>query len=344
MGRQPLVISLVLGGIFTPVYAANLEAFAGAIGGNSTCVTFGPPAQVGSFFGSVGFVIGNIGNGVSDCGLAGGFLDINLPGGLATSTSSVIATVTLGTYTGTASASANYGVTAASASGTMGGVTGPLALSESSGFGLWEDNLTYTSSSHSNGSSGTIIYTFTIHGSLTTPVPNPPFASEENAFMVLKQDQSSAGAFFTARAGTGQIGTILGNPTYPGFTTGIGFVTGTGTFSTAALPFIWGTAVDLKAGLIVGSFPFTGGTTSADFLTTSTLTGIQVFASNGQPVSDFSIASSSGAQYSASGIVSEPVPGVPEPATFLPAAVALAYGLHQLKRKSRRSCTSRQGA
>jgi hypothetical protein len=109
-------------------------------------------------------------------------------------------------------------------------------------------------------------------------------------------------------------------------------VTGAGTFTTIVLPFTWGTAVDLKAGLIVGSFPFTGGTTSADF--SSTLTGIQVFA-GGQPVSDFSITSASGAQYGPDGIISEPGSGVPEPATFLPAGIALLFVLRQWKSKRR---------
>jgi hypothetical protein len=73
----PLGVGLVTCAI-PPARAGNLEAFAGTVGGSSSCSTFGPPAPV-QLFGSPGFSIGITGNGISDCGLTGSLVDQNLP-------------------------------------------------------------------------------------------------------------------------------------------------------------------------------------------------------------------------------------------------------------------------
>jgi len=197
----------------------------------------------------------------------------------------------------------------------MTGITGPVVLSEASGFGVWEDKLTFTAPSQAPGTPGSVVHTFTINASLTTPGPNPPFFAQELGSLAVKQDAFFQGNAFTSSAGPGTTGTILGGTSYPGFTSGPGFVTGTGLFPTVHIPFTWGTTVDLKVGIIVGVFPVTGSTSDAN--ETEMLTGIQLFGPSGQPVTDFNISSSSEAQYGANGILAEPTSTVDEPAPVL---------------------------
>jgi hypothetical protein len=298
-----------------------LDAFAGTVGGNSTCGTFGPPAPV-NFFGSPGFGIGINGNGISDCGLAGSLVDHNAALGPLTAANSVSAAVPGGTFTGTANGTANYGVVGGSSHGVMGGITGPLVFSEAAGLGIWEDNLTYTSPTHAPGTQGTVMYTFTVAGNLTTTVPNPPFATQEISSLAFQQDAFFQGDIFTAAVTGGSLGSILGNGSYPGFTFVPGSISGSGKFPSVPITFTWGKPFDLKVGLIAEALPDTGSTSDVNLL--ATLTGIQILDASGKPVSDFSVASGSGAQYGAGGILAEPGPSaVPEPATVFPAAGGL---------------------
>ena len=104
--------------------AASLEAVARAVGGQSSCTTFTSRPPVSTLFGSF-FQIGTTGNGISDCGLQGSIQDRTATQGPSTTTNSVSTTVGGGTYTGSSSATSNYGVLNVAAHGNMLGVTGP---------------------------------------------------------------------------------------------------------------------------------------------------------------------------------------------------------------------------
>ena len=82
--RACLATTLVLIGTSSAT-ASSLESIAGAVGGQSTCSTFGPPARIGSLFGSI-FSIGDVGNGISDCGLQGSMQSLAGAQGPLTST------------------------------------------------------------------------------------------------------------------------------------------------------------------------------------------------------------------------------------------------------------------
>jgi hypothetical protein len=230
--------------------------------------------------------------------------------GPLTSTNSVEATVGGGPYTGTSSATSNYGTLHAEAHGNNLGVTNQLGFSQSGGFAIFNDQLTFTSPTQTNGSSGSVIYTFTIGGALTTPVPTPPYASQNLGELAIQQGSFvQSNAFFASTYATSD-GVILGNSSYPGFTMSLGSVEGSGQFSSVPLPFIWGAEENLTVGLAAVSFPYTGAT--LDAYLNGVLTGITVYDANDSLVSSFQISSASGTVYSASG-----VSPVPEPAAYV---------------------------
>ncbi|MHB8741674.1 MAG: VPLPA-CTERM sorting domain-containing protein [Sulfuricaulis sp.] len=291
----------LMGAAAGPACASNLQALAGAVGGQSTCGTFSTPPPIGPLFGAI-FSIGTTGNGISDCGLQGSIPDNTAASGPVTSTNSVSATVGGGPYTGTSSASANYGTLNVAAHGVMGGITNTFGFSQSGGFGIFNDQLTFLSPTQTSGSAGSVVYTFTIGGALTTPVPNPPYTAQNLGSLALKQDSFFQGNIFTANTFTGSTGTILGNTSYPGFTMAAGSVKGSGQFSSVRVPFKWGTAANLTVGLAAVSFPATGST--LDAYLNADLTGIALYDASGNPVSSFSINAASGSTYTAAGIVS----------------------------------------
>ena len=166
--------------------------------------------------------------------------------------------------------------------------------------------MTFKSPTQANGGLGKVVYTFTIGGALTTPVPTPPFASTNIANLVVQQGSFFQGNIFTARTVSTETGTILGNPSYPGFTTSLGSVQGDGQFSSASIPFVWGESANLTVGLAAVGFPATGATVDA-FLK-AVLSGIKVFDASGNLLNDFKITAASGAVYQASGVSSVPIP------------------------------------
>jgi hypothetical protein len=291
---------------FNNARASSLESIAAAVGGQSTCNTFGTRPPISTIFGGY-FQIGTTGNGISDCGLQGSIQDNTAAKGPLTTTNSVSANVGGGSYTGSSSATSDYGLLKVTAHGNMLGVTNTLGFSQSGGFSIFNDQLTFNSVNHANGSSGQVVYTFTIGGALTTPVPSPG-TSQNIANLIVKQNGFSRNIFTanTFSSTTGGTGTILGNPSYPGFTTAIGSVQGSGQFSSAAIPFVWGKASDLTVGLAAVSFPVTGAT--LDALLTASLSGISVYDNPGNLLNDFNISSVSGATYTAGGVSSVPIP------------------------------------
>jgi glucose/arabinose dehydrogenase len=285
--------------------ASSLESVAGAVGGQSSCSTSGSRPPISTLFGSY-FQIGTTGNGISDCGLQGSIQDRTATQGPLTTTSSVNTTVGGGTYTGSSSATSNFGALSVASHGQMLGVTRPGGVNQSGGFSIFNDQLTFKSSTQANGGLGKVVYTFTIGGGLTTPVPTPPFSSTNIANLVIQQGSFFQGNIFTARTASTETGTILGNPSYPGFTTALGTVQGSGQFSSASIPFVWGESVNLTVGLAAVGFPATGATVDA-FLN-AVLSGIKVFDASDNLLNDFSITAASGSVYLASGVSSVQIP------------------------------------
>jgi hypothetical protein len=106
-----------------------------------------------------------------------------------------------------------------------------------------------------------------------------------------------------------------GGVAIPGCVTGTdSFQCTNAVFSTTMLPVSLGTEMDFDIGLLV-STELLNGPSSVDPSTELSLTGIELFDADGDPVSDFSITSGSGADYGVGGLLSEPA-AVPEPGTF----------------------------
>lgn len=84
------------------------------------------------------------------------------------------------------------------------------------------------------------------------------------------------------------------------------------TISTITLPVTFGTVMPINLGAIIAAQPGAGVSVDPDL----TLTGIQIYNADQQPISDFTITSGSGAVYGPNGIESEPA-NAPEPGTFL---------------------------
>jgi hypothetical protein len=307
--------------------ASSLESLAGAVGGQSTCGTFGPPDRIGSLFGSI-FSIGDVGNGISDCGMKGSIQTLTAAQGPLTSTNSVSATVGGGPYTGTSSATSNYGILSAAAHGTNLGVTNTLGFSQSGGFAIFNDELTFTSPTQTNGSSGTVVYTFTIDAALTTPVPTPPFASQNFAELAVQQGDFVQGHVFNASTYATSDGRVLNDPSYPGFTVSQGSVEGSGQFSSVPLPFVWGVEENLTVGLATTSTPSTGAT--LDSHVNGVLTGIAVYNADGSLNGNFKIRATSGSVYTADGVSL-----VPEPQTYALLLTGLVLVGFVAKRRSR---------
>src|ERR1035438_8298456 len=93
------LLAVLAMGALEPSEAANVNALAGAVGGQSSCVTFGTPAPIGPLFGSI-FGIGDIGNGISDCSLQGSIQNSISAMGPVSAANSVTATVGGGPYSG----------------------------------------------------------------------------------------------------------------------------------------------------------------------------------------------------------------------------------------------------
>jgi hypothetical protein len=91
-----------------------------------------------------------------------------------------------------------------------------------------------------------------------------------------------------------------------------GQLTGPGTITCTGIPITYDQAVNIlfqMSTVINGSGWTAGSSATANYAHTAVLTGIAVYDNANSPISNFSIVSSSGAQYTSSGVVPEPSAG-----------------------------------
>lgn len=280
--------------------APSLERFAMSVGGESTgplgtCTTFIAPAPINAFFGGgMGLPIG----GLAACGVAGGFDDATaLHGPLAVSYP-LTSTWRNGSFSGTADATADYGVFRASAHSTFTGSRGSLTVDASESFGRANDALTITSPGVPNGQSGTFRIVFTVIGGLSTTANGT--ADVELAYqygpsiytMFRSQVNDAVSLPFIAAiafAGT------------PAFTSTPGAMSGSAQASTFAHSFVFGTPFDFNTGMFVYTIPGASGSVlDAHFF--AYVSAIEVLGPGGAAVANASISSASGATYGTSGV------------------------------------------
>lgn len=318
---------LILGGA-SAAHASSLQVFAGAVGGagngdiNNGCTTYSGPFP--TFFGSASSFSTPIG-GIAPCAYFGGTSNLS-SAAAPLSTSQSVAGVLLsdGTYDGSASSHANYGILGAAANGTFTASLSSTVLDNAMGAGFFTDTLALSSPNVVNSGNGFIRYEFTVHGSLTTGSgPN-----REAALLFLSYNNGGIDHFFQA-ASTSNGGpasdSINGSSTAPaGYTFTANGLSGSAAFDSGLYPLVFGSPESVEVGLLAEVI----GSGSASFSTTAELTGIFVYDANGDPITDFTVSSESGTQYGASGVISS----APEPGTFLLLGTALLAVAWQRRR------------
>ncbi len=299
--------------------AAELQAYAGAVGGIAqgtgspfACATSGPTIGNGWF---AGVAIPT--EGFAACNLGGGIVDKTAASGPLTAQQSVSAGVTGGSFTGSASATADYGRLGVSANGTMTGATSSGTFHQTSGFARYQDTLTLTSPGIATGTVGAVDFAFLIEGMLKS-LPNAPYTQQGDIALGIRV---GTGVGNVGRAPWYSfMGTVVndGMPFLRGGGTGIpgNFILAPGSFSgsaevlsTANFEFQWGVPFEMEVAFLTTTYACCNGASLvSDFLNTAVLSGISAKAGN-TAITDFSVLSASGTAYGPDGVLAVPEPG-----------------------------------
>jgi hypothetical protein len=303
-----------------PAAAAELQAYAGAVGGIASgtggpfaCSTSGPTIGQGWF---AGITLPT--EGFAACNLSGGIDNQTAATGPLFATQSVNSLVGGGSFSGQASARADYGRLGAAASGTMTGASTSATYRQTAGFARFQDTLTLSQPGIATGTPGTIDFAFLIDGVLKS-TPNAPYTQQGDVALGIRVGSGvgnpARGPWYSFLATVVNDGTpyVRGGGTgLPGaFILGPGSLQGSAdVLSTAGFGFTWGQPLEIEVAFYTSVSPCCFGTSlEASFLSTARLTGI-VARANGQAVTSFSVVSASGTLYGPGGVAA-----VPEPAT-----------------------------
>ncbi len=290
----------------TPAAASpSLETFVLSAGGRSAatfdppCTGGGSPAPVYDFFGVWG--VGVPTAGLDTCGIAGGLTDVTSPAGPLSDTRSLASSwpaIPANTFSGSATAAANYGSMSAQTHSEFAGEFTSLNVTGSDGFGIADEGFTITSPSFANGEAGTVIFRVTVTGALSTTGYSEVGVQLFNRF--------NAGQSYALFNCYGFYATDLPNISswsgggLGGFALSPGAMSGSGEVTSAPTPIVFGTSFDYKLGLLIEAVSYLNSIVDSDF--EATITGIEVKGPGGQPVTDFVIAAASGTPYGAGGV------------------------------------------
>ena len=298
-----LLAALAAAGLAGPAHAASLDTYAGGVGGltngsiDAGCYTAGTPAALQPFFRGGSFPLG----GIAGCSLTGGLNQDTRTAGTAASTLT-IAPVKLGIpassaaiYSGQADATARFGMVGVSAQGSFqGGVAngGPGTYDNTVAAAKFTDTLTATSAAVATGSTGFIRYAFELQGSASAPgAPAAYFTGSTFVELLYQQSYQPVQYGWSLGLMRGSTGLIQNTTPPAGWTTTTSHLNGGSTFYSFDLPIVWGQSWDLTVGLVATA----NGDVSADF--TGRVTGVQLFDSQHQEVTDFRLLSASGTNY-----------------------------------------------
>lgn len=290
----------------------QLQAYTGAIGGSNECPGGGPPAEARFFSTIPTFGLGAGGNGISSCGLTGSVSNVvnvgTTPANSQTNLNNAgYLNAGSGTYSAAASANANFGLLTVSADGLLTGTEPGNGYSESIAFAIAYDTI--------NIPAGTAFmqYQFTFNGGLNQSAND---IATGNIQVQVQVGSVSQQIFYgtISEASAGAFGPL--SASVPGCVTGIdNFQCTNATISTTMLPVTPGMGVTFDLGLMV-STDLLNGPSAVDPSPGMSLTGIELFDANGNPISNFNLTSGSGAVYGANGLVSEPTSATPEPGSL----------------------------
>lgn len=323
-----------------PAAAAELQAYAGAVGGIASgtggvfaCATSGPTIGNGWFAG-----VALPTEGFAGCNLGGGIVEKTGSSGPLTAQQSVSASLTGGSFTGQASARADYGRLGVAASGTMTGGTSAFTYHQAAGFARFQDTLTLSNPGIAAGTAGSVDFAFLIDGMLRS-LPNAPYTQQGDIALGIRVGSAVGNA---ARAPWYSfMGTVVndGTPYLRGGGSGLpgAFALAPGSFqgsaevlSTANFGIRWGEPFEIEVALLTSVTPCCyGSSLQSDFMSTATLTGIRARA-GAVSVDDFTVLSASGTGYGPSGLLP-----VPEPASALLWAAGLASLAMRLRGRGR---------
>ena len=181
-------------------------------------------------------------------------------------------------------------------------------------------------------------FTFLFDGSLSTP--GFPEAFSPGAARAELSYQINGGSVFRAvevdsdKGDVGHISSI--DPISGSFVAGTGSIAGSGIFGSTIhggfgdtdQAIAYGVPFDVKVGLQA----WVTGNGEASFLSTAAIAGVAFYDSNHNPVTNFSLSSASGTDYTAA---LAPVPEPSSPILFGAALVAMALGTGRARRESR---------
>jgi hypothetical protein len=199
-------------------------------------------------------------------------------------------------YSGESNAWAQYGLLGAEAHGFFSGSSDSLLVEGSEAYGMFSERFTFTSDTLPAGASGSIAIRFAMAGDLEAPVNG-------TSTVILNYRQNTGGIFTLMNAQVDPRFEPRLNPPNDGFTLTQNSISGAGTFQTLfRLPIVFGTPFDFTAAMLAAALPGNGGPFTADFSLGARVSGFDVFDANGDPVTDFVIASGSGTGYDANGV------------------------------------------
>jgi hypothetical protein len=310
-----------------PLLSATAGVMAGYSNLNNNCNTYGPSSQISGFVSKLGGVpLG----GISNCGFTGSYITNTGTTGPVIQNNSVGPTLLglpgfTGSYSGTSASTASFGTLGVKVNGAItGGSPGsPSSLFEATGAATFADRLTVTSAGAANGTTGTVRYLLGLTGTETTlPVLVSNGFGENYALVELTHSTQQPTQIVNVSDRPGALG-LISNKTPPaGWNTVPGSISGSSIFGTGAYSFTWGSAFDIKLGLLA----WQSGTSTTDFSSGLKLTGFEFFNSNGQAVSAFSVTADSGTDY-INGTSTPTNNNVPTPGSaslFLVGAIAMS--------------------
>ena len=330
-----IILAGVLAGAAAQADPIQLQAYTGAVGGSNECPGGGPPA-VTHFFSTLGtFGLGAGGNGITSCGLTGSvsnIIHVGVGAPPAISATNLPAAGYLGSaygiYSGSGYANSNFGSLTVSADGSLTGPEPANGVAESIGLAIADDTINIPVGT------GFMKLQYTFNGGLSQSANDLASGSIEAQVQVGSVTQqifygiiseAAAGAF--GANGVGVPGCVTGTDN---------FECTNAVISTTMLPVTPGMGVAFDVGLML-STDLLNGASSVDPSPGMTLSGIELFDANGNPISNFSLTSGSGALYGANGLLGEPTSATPEPAMWWVLAAGFLLVIVVARIRQRRS-------